>query len=161
MSLTEEQDEILELLAGHEEAIASLYYEYAAIFPKYRDFWSELVEEEHEHAEWIRALKINIEEGTARFNTESFNADMINNSIKYLKKLRDHAINNKMYILEALKTAIDLETSFIEKKYFEVSKGNSDLFNSLLENLAKGTKEHIARLAEVWNEVKKPQPRNL
>lgn len=54
--MTGEQPDILNRLAENEEAVGTLYREFAERLPDYDSFWSGLACEEEEHACWIRAL---------------------------------------------------------------------------------------------------------
>ena len=60
----EKQLVVLNNLAGLEESVGRLDEAYAGFFPDYREFWSVLVNEEKQHAVWVRE-KLNAYKKTA------------------------------------------------------------------------------------------------
>ena len=60
----EKQLIVLNNLAELEESIGRFYEAYAGFFPDYQEFWSVLVNEEKQHAVWVRE-KLNAYKKTA------------------------------------------------------------------------------------------------
>jgi len=77
MVLPEIQLKVIELLAEHEKAISQLYKEYARKFPKQKDFWSKIADEEIEHASWILKLRSQAEKGSLYFKEGRFKTEAI------------------------------------------------------------------------------------
>ena len=153
MGLEEKQIEIIELLAEHEKEISRLYQEYARIFPEQKDFWSKIVREEIEHANWIFKLRSKIKEGSLYFEEGRFKTDAIKTSIEYIKNQITKAQNNKISIKNALSVARDIESGLIEKKFFEVFEPDCREIKQVLLDLAAATREHYNRIEKVWKET--------
>ena len=142
----EKQLIVLNKLAEVEESVGRLYEAYAALFPDYRQFWSGLVDEEKQHAVWVRELCSLVEKGTAKFNENRFNIFAIQTYINYLKEELDKASGRKL--VNALSIALYVEESMMEKKYFEIINGDSEELKQTLRKLTGATQIHIARVRE-------------
>ena len=153
MGLEKKQIEIIELLAEHEKEISRLYQEYARKFPEQKDFWSKIVREEIEHANWIFKLRSKIKEGSLYFEEGRFKTDAIKTSIEYIKNQITKAQNNKISIKNALSVARDIESGLIEKKFFEVFEPDCREIKQVLLDLAAATREHYNRIEKVWKET--------
>ena len=152
---TEKQLATLNELAELEESIGRLYEAYAMLFPDYRQFWSGLVEEEKEHAVWLRELRSYVVKGTAKFSENRFNIFAIQAYINYLKDELDKAKGRAL--VNALSIALYIEESLMEHKYFEIVDGDSKELKQTLSNLANATQSHIERVRNALNSYKKQQ----
>lgn len=132
----------LGLLRAHELALGRLYRTYADTFPQQRGFWTRLSQEEHEHADWIDALRLKIEEESSGLVVDRFPAAAIEHSIAYVNRLIDRAHRGDPTAVNALANALDLENSLIENRYFEVFASDSAEIKRTLSDLAQSTQAH-------------------
>ena len=155
MGLKEYQSEVIELLAQHEETVAEIYKAYAEKLPDKKHFWTVLHLEELDHAAWIRRLKQKVEEGFIYFNEERFKTETIRTSLDYLKEILSKVKKEKVNLKHALSTGMDIESSLIESKFYEVYETDDHEFRQLLSALAGAFKEHHDRLKDALEKTKK------
>jgi rubrerythrin len=145
----------LDKLAELEISVSRLYEAYAALFPDYRQFWSELVDEEKQHASWVQGLRALVEKGAAKFNENRFNTPAVQNYINYLKDEIGKAPERTL--INALSIAKYNEESLIEREYFNIVEGDSDEMKQTLTKLAGATKSHIERVRKAINTYTKTE----
>ncbi len=97
MSLKENQINVIEMLARNEEALSRLYRAYADKFPDYKDFWSDLADEEIEHSNWLRGLSPKIQEDSIYFNEGRFKPGAIQTFLNYLERELAEPGNKRCY----------------------------------------------------------------
>lgn len=156
MSRNPEQPDTIEQLAYHEELVSELYKAYARKFPDYRQFWSELADDEIKHAGWIRALRSKTEKGTRITGNDRFRMVPIPLSLRYVGNQLAHAQKEEMALIKALSIALDIEKSMVEKKFFEVLEGDSSELRDVLAALADQTRKHFEELQKAWAEERRP-----
>lgn len=133
--------------------VGELYNIFAEKFPEHAGFWSKLFQEEHVHAYWLETLSLHSSSGKVYFNEGRFDLAPINEMIDHVNGLIEKA-KEGMSLIEALAAANDIEQGMIEKKFFEVFKGDSAEFEKTLAQLKKETAEHAERVREFFNRVK-------
>ncbi|MFC1847127.1 ferritin family protein, partial [Chloroflexota bacterium] len=146
--------EILELMAENEENIAHLYRLYAEKLPKYGNFWSRLADEETEHASMIRKFAAGVEKGTYHLDEKRFPPGALQTYEAYLDGSMQKAIKVGVDVMSAFTTALYIEESLIELKFFEIIDSGSDDFDEVLLRLKKDTGEHSGRIKEYWTKIK-------
>lgn len=142
----QKQIEIIEALAGQEEAISRLYRAYGQNFPEDRGFWEALSGEETGHAQWIRDLSAKIGGGGVYFNENRFRIEAIRSSLEYIERENAAAAVGGQDGIEALSVAYMLEDALLEKKFFEIFEGDSIELKHILADLAQSTTEHRERI---------------
>jgi len=148
----EEQSNVVELLAKNEESIGHLYQVYAERFPEYDEFWSGLAMEEIEHSNWIHDLMKKVREGSVYIVKGRFKEQAIDTFLGYLGREIAKAKAETIPLIESLSTALYIEKSLIERKYFEVFDSDSAELTHLLEDLRSATEWHVQKIEKVWNE---------
>lgn len=146
--------EILEMLAKNEEEIGELYKLYAIKLPQYKDLWLELADEEVTHSKWIRDFAKGIDKGSIFLNKKRFPKAAINTYHGYLQKSYKEASLKGIEPIQAFTTALYLEQSLIELKFFEVIDTGSEDFDKVVLRLSEATKGHIKIIEEYWAKVK-------
>jgi len=137
-----DSETVCEMLAQNEERLSKLYGVYAEKFPKYRNLWNGLAEEETEHAAWIRKLALWVKEGGIDINAERFNISAIRTFSNYIDKELTNAKTSNVSSINALVIASYIEDSIIEHNYFEVFEGDSLELRNTLIDLANETNKH-------------------
>ena len=132
MAMKEEQIEVIEMLAFHEEALSSLYKVYAQQLPEYRDFWLKLSFEEAEHAMWVRDFENRAKAGMTYFDKNRFKPVIIQLSIDYINEEIKKAKDKALLPINALSFALDLESALIDNKWFESFATDSAALRELM-----------------------------
>ncbi len=149
-----EQPDVLIRLAENEEAIGTLYGEYAARFPDYAGFWYEMAGDEAEHAGWLRGLSSGAGPGGLPVDENRFNLRAIETYMKYLQEELDRVRRGETPLLNALSVTLYLEESLMERKYFEVLEADSQGLKRVLRDLSAATASHVARAREALDRYK-------
>lgn len=146
--------DILYMLAENEENIAKLYYIYADSFPNEKDFWGGLVRDEKHHAAWLKEMAKNAEMGDYFINQKRFTPDAIKTYNKYLKGEIAKAEAGEITLKSALSTALYIEQSLIESKFFSVAQGSAPQLCSMIKQIEQETLEHSKRVKDKLSEYK-------
>lgn len=140
---------ILDGLEKNETILSELYKAYGEKFVFKKKFWDDMVEDELNHAKWIETLRKKIEEGEVLFAENRFNRDLLEDFYKNIQgKIRE--IGGEFGIREALGEAIRIENHLVEKKFFEVFKGDSVDLEIVLLALKYSTENHLKRVTEEY-----------
>lgn len=150
MRRKEHQIDVLEKLAGLEDATCDLYKAYAGRLTDFESFWSDLAEDEATHAGWIRELKPLVSNGTVDFDESRFLTRTIRNFTDYVSEEWATAQGQAIPLIKAVSIALDIEKAFLEKRLFEVAEGDSLELERVLNKLAVATQEHRDMLQKVW-----------
>jgi hypothetical protein len=154
MSEREARLAVVDLLAEHELALARLYEAYARAEVESGEFWSQLAEEEKEHARWIGELKRAVEEDAVGFDRGRFSVESVKTSLGYVEEEVARAEAGARSLVEALSKAMDLENALIERRFFEVFDGDAEPVRRVLRRLSEGTFAHRERLAAAWEKAR-------
>ena len=146
------QPDIIELLSAHEETISKLYTVYSEKFPLYSDFWLTLAREEQKHSAVIISLKSKVDSGTLSADMVRFKSELLKTLINYLNNELAKTEAGNITLIQALSTARDIEKSMIERRCFEVFKGDPAELKTVLEEMTLETKRHIEKIEIAWQE---------
>ncbi|MDA3839364.1 MAG: hypothetical protein PF574_10335 [Candidatus Delongbacteria bacterium] len=145
MSNKEENFEIIELLAFHEEAIGNLYSVLKVYFHE-MEIWEFLSNEEFKHAEWIRSILDNVVEGSVQFDKRYFSIDNISKSIESIVDFRLKFEKKGAKLSEVIDFAKSLENSIIERKMFDSFWSDLKGIQKVLDDLKADTESHKVTL---------------
>ena len=148
------QMHVVDSLINNEVNVGKLYRAYAERFREYCSFWADLASEEVKHASWIRKLALKVADGTVIINDKRFNASAIKTFSNYLERELIKVNKDDIPLINALSTALYIEESLIEQKYFEVFDGDSIEFKKTMIDLANGTKDHRSKIKELLNKAR-------
>ena len=154
MNIADSRKVMIELLAQNEELIAELYIAYSEKFPDYRNFWSEIAEEEKKHSRWMRSLQAYTDD-ILSFDEGRIKPELMQISLTYLENKLKQAETEKMTIADALTIALELETNMIERNYFKLFSGDSDEVKSIFQNLESDTQQHTNRVRNTLVSLRK------
>ncbi|HAV11442.1 MAG TPA: hypothetical protein DCX32_02770 [Candidatus Moranbacteria bacterium] len=147
MNEKEYQFYIVELLAKNEDKLSELYALYGEKFTFMKKFWDELTEDELGHGRWVKTLKKKVEEGAVQFGEHRFDKDMLEDFYKSVQ-LQIFEANKEINVVDALKNAVKIEQTMIEKRFFDVFKGDSVELEILLLALRYSTENHLKSVTE-------------
>ena len=147
---------ILDLFEQNELNISRLYRLYSQKISTKQAFWEQLSREEIQHAleikESYNGQKDVFEENNFSRGSIKYVADFVKKSIQQAKK-------EKSIHFEALKIALRVEQSFLEKKCFEIFIPNHKTVKKVLQKLNQETQEHIERLQKELEKETRKQKR--
>ena len=157
MRRKQRQIEVLEQLAGLEDATSDLYKAYGDRLADLERFWLDLAADETTHASWIRQLEPLVSSGTVDFSEGRFRTKVIQNFMDYVNEERARARGQRMPLIKAISIALDIEKAFLEKKLFDVVEGDSLELERVLNQLAAATQEHRDMLQKLWDKHRELQ----
>ena len=146
------QNDIVELLARHEEAIAKLYNLYGQQFAGHGDFWRKLAGEEIQHANMLRRLRTRIEAGEGRIIHERFDSEALRESLGRIEAIIEKTAKGKLDHKKAIEIAAAIEGSIAESRYFEVFEGNCAEILQVQYYLNGATEDHRQRILKASGE---------
>jgi len=144
---------ILEMMAENEKTISQLYKTYSEKFPDYEDFWFGLSAQEIEHATWLYELSSKVEDGFVHFRKDRFDINNIKKFHDYVNYILNHAQKQEISLESALVNALSIEYNLIERKFFEVFKGDAEELKLVLKLLYTSTSEHRNRVKKAFDEI--------
>ncbi|MDM7998977.1 MAG: hypothetical protein QUS33_02970 [Dehalococcoidia bacterium] len=150
MDLRGTTSEVIEAMAKNEEAISRLYQAYAGKFPSQKDFWSGLAADETTHAAWLRGLLGKMREGSLSISRDRFRLQPVRAFSSYLERELASVREPGLSPINALSTALYIEESIIEQRYFEVFVPDAPELKRVLSDLASATKIHLEKVREEW-----------
>ena len=149
--MNEQKINVIERLKKHEEGMMELYKIYAEKFPDYKEFWTELVAEEQGHVDYINKIVLTAE----KIDPARFDVHAIQTSIFHIKDHINMAQTEDITIEQALKTALTIETTPIESKYYEITRDYSDEIIKIFNIIKKDFKEHKEKIEKALENEQK------
>ena len=148
--------ETLMLFADLELSVGDLYRAFSRQFVEEENFWVDLAHEEDQHQQWILALKEGVEEGNVKVDATGIDPEQIRQTIEKLSELKAMAEEGELSLRSALEAALNLETSLIEGKIFNLFLKHSDKGGEVRDELLSATNTHAlkvkVRIEEIWGE---------
>lgn len=144
-----EKQEIVELLALHEESISKLYSVISKRFIEYQNFWEKLADEEMQHAGSIRKLLLRIQGGLGIVNSEKFSFSKLSESLADIQEATGRVEEPDFTLQDALSLSLSIEESLLEGKYFEVFIGNCAEVKQVQYCLEAAVKDHCQRIRQI------------
>lgn len=148
-----ENKPIIALFEENERNISALYAFYAAALPKHKKFWEKLSAEEISHANRISRTKIT---DGKNFKDNNFSRGIVNHVMSYVLEELEQAKKGNLAHADALRTALRVERSMLEKKCFEIFQPNSKTVQEVLEKMNKETEGHVEMLLDEMKKNKFP-----
>jgi hypothetical protein len=153
----EMNDDLLDLMAAHEDKIAELYQTFAMLLPEWKEFWMAIVVEEKRHAEWLRSLKGRLGSSGGILNRERFTPAGVRTSMDYVQRLREESVKKGITPHRALVLSFDIESALLEKEYYTVYKSDSVNVQEVFNTLREQTSGHRQRMQTKINEERAKQ----
>lgn len=141
---------IIILFEENEMNIASLYSLYAQNIPEKSEFWEKLSHEEIAHAAQLG----NREEKSDDIIESKFARIIIRNVSDFVLEEIKKAQQKKVSHREALKIALRIEQSMLEKKCFELFTPDSKKIQDVFRRLNSDTERHVAALLKEMKKSK-------
>ncbi len=151
------QRQILNDLAAHESMIGELYDLYAAMHPQSSSLWSALAKEEREHSSILTSLNKLLDNGSLFWNLGEFASTNVAEQLAVIHTALSWARGSKQSEFECLKTALQIESSLIDSKFYSVVTSEAKEFTYACQALSRATEKHFQQLKDKI--VEKVEPR--
>jgi hypothetical protein len=153
--LKDYQEKIIELLGQLELDMSRLYKLFAGKFPKYKDLWLMMSQQEIVHSEHVKKLHSFAQQNRIIFDEKMTKTYTVKTVLDVIKDVHTKAEANKLTLLNALSMSRDLEESLIEKKFFDYFIGTDPESKTLINKIKEDTLEHHSKLKNAWEEERK------
>ena len=153
MEKQEGKVELSELLANNEESISQHYKIYSERFSEYKDFWSDLTEQEKNHAQWIRDLAREAKKGLVIINEKRFDKESVLEFQKHLKGMLAFIRENDISIKRALEDGLSIEKFLLEKNFFEVFQTEVPELKATVNRINEDVKKHRTDIERLLKKV--------
>lgn len=139
---------LFQTMIDNENAVGDLYELFARQFPLTDTLWNELVLEEREHADWLRALRFELKDGALRLSPTWVEFLPQAEALRVtLQSSLQRAGAGDYTLEEALSLARELENAVLEQEFFRiVSDGPDSALQPIFAQLADATRRHRDRL---------------
>ena len=145
-----DERQTVEMLADAEEKIGEIYAIFAGWFPHDGAFWERLRREEAAHARWVRELLPLVVAGQvtfreSRLGTPAF-ALFHDYLVQHLRELKAAPLSETA----ALAVAVDIESTLVEKSFYDVFTSEDPESARLLALLSKSAEAHLHAVNRHW-----------
>ena len=144
--LKDYQKELLILLEQCELEISNLYKLFAEKFPSHRVLWNGMLEEEINHAAYLKNLFSLADEGKISFDEKTTKTYTVKTVIDDIKTIYQKTQANQYTLLNALSFSLNLEESIIEKKFYDYFFSNDSDITTMINKIKKETFEHRSKI---------------
>jgi hypothetical protein len=138
--------EVIEALAGHEDAVGDLYGVFAMKFKREQDLWATLSDQEESHAALLRSLGAKADDLAIFVDADRFDPRQLNHESRQVKERVQVAEYSHMSLREALEDAIQLEEDMAESHSFRVFTTDTPSVQKVLTRLREDSVAHRERL---------------
>lgn len=150
----EKYNDLIEMMALHEEAISE-YYSAAAERFSNNDLWKYLSKEETKHAMWLRSILDNVQDDSIKFNSEDVSLRLYTGSISKISAEKTALLEKKRKLSEVFEFAVSIEKDMIEKKFLDSFSSRSKGIKDTIDRLKNDTEEHRMILENAYEEFKR------
>ena len=152
--------EAFESLENIELTLSEIYQTFGEMFPGHKDFWANMAEDERAHAAWVRrmyAMYAGIKESPLSINRDRFQNRALRIFQEELEETHLEIRKKPLSLIQAVKLAVDLEGSLIERKFYEILEGDPNLLKGFFAEMKEQVLAHVKRLVSVLAELRKTQ----
>jgi hypothetical protein len=143
----------LQRMAENEERVSALYRIYAEKFFSAGEVWSDLAAEEIQHAKDIHSIIEGVNNKEIAIAPHRFNAVAIEAFRRRIEETITQAPECTS-LSAALENALEIESEFLEKAFFEVMESDSPLMRETFDLLRHATFRHRERIQNALREGK-------
>ncbi len=156
MTVKSFRSQVVEKLVSIELGVAELYQIYADKFPQQREFWSHTVKEERQHARWLERLDYFAAENPDECQAvlDRLPLKLVNKTLDTIRQFIDRANDPNLTLKQALESALLIEQSIIEKKFFEAFQSTHGEMKRIFESIGSETWEHADRIRLLLSQIK-------
>ncbi len=144
-------EDLIRMLARHEDALTELYGCYAIIFPYWQDFWTSLARDEATHAAFLRVLRRYADEGVDITSETELTPESVSSWLGFIEQQMDCVRVENVHIEQALSVALDIEQVLIEKRAFASFQSDDIRVLRVIHKLENDTQGHRSHLQNAMN----------
>lgn len=149
---------LIDLFEENELNVSRLYRIYSEKFSDYGPFWKRLSQEEIDHADKIHALR---GQAGAAFVENNFTRGIVAYVISFVKEEIAKAELSDISDFDAVKTALRIEQSILEKKCFEFFQPTDKSLKEVMDSLNRETEKHFKILQQRFEKLeRKARPKH-
>jgi len=138
--------EVIEALAGHEDAVGELYSVFAMKFKREQELWATLADQEENHAALLRSLGAKSEDLAIFVDADRFDPRYVREEARHVREQVQVAEYSRISLSEALEDAIQLEGEMVEAQAFRVFETDTPSVRKVLDRLREDSLAHRERL---------------
>ena len=153
--LKEHQEKILGLLAELELNMRDLYLLFADRFPKYKDLWADISQQETNHADGINKLSLLAGEDRVLFDEKITKTYTVKMFISSIQEALAKTKSGKMTLVNALSVSHDFEQAILEKGFYNFFAGQDDETRTLIRQIKEETLDHQMKMKNAWEQERK------
>ena len=153
MRLNPNQEKIIQQLIAQERLLSKLYAVFANKFPTHANFWTQLSQEEENHARLIEKLRQAEQKGLIFFEESKINIHSLKLFIDNLEKLIKKVGESELTLRSACTYAVDYETALIEKNVFTHFVPANAKVKNTLNILQSETLKHVERMKDMHKDA--------
>ena len=136
----------IEILAELQEAMGNIYHIYSERSPDFNQFWSQLADDKFRHVIWISTLLNGVKQGKVRLKRDRFHMEAIRAALQFVRRQISLAQKHSGSFKQAFPAAVSIETTILDKKFFEAFESDSPELRELTCKLQEETKNHLEKL---------------
>jgi len=136
----------VEFLQEIESTIGRMYRVFAEKFPAQRDLWLQIAEEEDLHAQWAQTLADDASRGAIKLKRSRLDVGSIQLFRVHARNLLYRAENEELSVSQAMDMALDLETSLLERRFYDIFDGDSEALRKVFSDMRAQTQDHLGKL---------------
>ena len=137
-----DSESIIDLLVQQEERISEFYRACAEEFPEWRSQWLLLAVAEERHANILRGIQSDPDEGAAFVSRRRLALNPLRIMLEFIDKGTAALQDSDSTLITALSCARDIENSILEKKVMEPVAGDSAATREMIEQIRAETAQH-------------------
>jgi hypothetical protein len=135
--------EVLKNMGDLELAIGELYQTCGQLWSEHKEFWMDMEKAEFKHADNLDRMNQIISERPENFELgRSFSPIAIKTFLSGIKSIIQGLKEKKIDEIKILFLARDIEQSYLENKYVEITKTEDNEFKSLMREIHSDTVFH-------------------
>ncbi len=148
-------------LEKYERLLSETYKIFAKKFADLSSFWDEIAVEENTHALMIATLKSMIYNGSQFFENRDYEVPDILKVIGKIKAYMTNIEKKDITIESAVKFALFVEGTPLEKDIFKTMDGDSEEVKRILSILYEDTKKHYHKIQKLSNDIIQKSKKNI
>jgi hypothetical protein len=137
------QESVLKIFEVNEKNVVSLYRIYRRRFPESFTTWKKLCNEERKHVQILHELSVKYPNDADYFTVSKHAWKMISYVVNFVSKQFDNQLLKKITARDALETALRIERSMVEKKYFSLFNPEIIEVRRAFRRLNRDVERHI------------------
>ncbi len=136
------QKKIIDDLAQCEDVIANLYKLYSTVMPEFGPFWKDLAAIEKIHANMLRSMHRQLDQGYVFRDIGRFiNSATVASFLLRVRTAMDEA--EDVSPRDAIQTALSIENSILDAHFYDIVQSDAPEFQVISKRLASDTQDHV------------------